>query len=258
MTGKLKKVSGMTDKWIDFRSEEKQEKMFKLWLSPPGITYESPEAEKAYHDRTTGVKDAIQLKVPDRVPVYAGGGFFTAYYVGIATETVMYDYGKLGMAWRKFVMDFEPDVYAGSHIALPEKALEILDYKLYLCPGHGIPPHTPYQYFKVEHMMADEYDALIQDLSDFLMRIYLPRIFGVLEPFQKLSPLTSTVEIPFIGPFLIRYGMPEVRSAFEALLVAGQEAFRWQKAVAACDKALNEAGFPTLIEFTKEYGVYRR
>lgn len=246
MTGKLEEISDMTDKWTDLRSEEKQEKIFRTWFSPPGITFESPEAEKAYHDRITRVRDAIQLKVPDRVPVHISGGFFPAYYAGITPETAMYDYGKLGMAWKNFVLDFQPDVYAGSATALPGKAFEILDYRLYLWPGHGTPPNTPYQCIEAEHMMAEEYDALIQDPSDFLMRVYLPRIFGVLKPFQQLLPLTNTVEIPFVGPYPMRYGMPEVRFAFEALLAAGQEALEWREVVAACDKALNEAGFPIL------------
>jgi uroporphyrinogen-III decarboxylase len=236
----------MADKWIDLQPKEKQEKMFQTWFSPSGIAFENPEAEKAYHDRITRIRDVIQLKVPDRVPVYTSGGFFPAYYAGITPETAMYDYGKLSVAWQNFILDFQPDVYAGSAAALPGKAFEILDYKLYLWPGHGTPPDTPYQCVEAEYMMADEYDALIQDPSDFLMRVYLPRIFGVLEPFQRLSPLTNTVEIPFVGPYLMRYGMPEVRSAFEALLAAGQEALRWREAVAACDKALNEAGFPIL------------
>jgi uroporphyrinogen-III decarboxylase len=246
MTGKLKEVSGMTDVWSDLRSEEKQEKMFKKCFSPPGIAFESPEAEKAYHDRITRVKDVIQLRVPDRVPVYTSSGFFPAYYTGITPETAIYDYGKLGMAWKNFVMDFQPDVYAGSATALMGKAFEMLDHKLYLWPSHAITPDTPYQYVEAEHMMADEYDALIQDPSDFLMRVYLPRIFGVLKPFERLSSLANTAEIAFVGPYLMRYAMPKVRSAFEALLVARQEALKWREIVVACDKALNEAGFPIL------------
>jgi uroporphyrinogen-III decarboxylase len=246
MTGKLKEISDMTGIRSDLRSEEKQDEMFKTWSSPPGIVFESPEAEKAYHDRITRVKDAIQFKVPDRVPVYSSSGFFQAYYAGITPETAMYDDGKLSMAWKNFVMDFQPDVYAGAVTALREKAFEVLDYKLYLWPGHGIPPSALYQCVEAEHMMADEYDALIQDPSDFLMKVYLPRISRVLEPFQRLSPLTNTVEIPFVGPYLMRYGMPEARSAFEALLVAEQEVLKWREVVVACDKALNEAGFPIL------------
>jgi uroporphyrinogen-III decarboxylase len=246
MTGKLKEVSGTTDKRIDLRYEEKQEEMFKTWFSPPGIIFESPEAEKAYHDRISRIKDVIQLKVPDRVPVYTSSGFFPAYDAGITPENAIYDDAKVGMAWKNFVMDFQPDVYAGSVTAFQEKAFEMLDYKLYLWPGHGIPTDTPYQGVEAEHMMADEYDALIQDPYDFLMKVYLPRIFSVLEPFQRLSPLTNTVETPFAGPYSMRYGMTEERSAFEALAVAEQGALKWREVVAACNKALNEAGFPIL------------
>ena len=244
MTGKPREVSDMTDKHIDLRSEEKQEEMFEAWFSSTEITFENPEAEKAYHDRITRVKDAIQLKVPDRVPVYISSGFFPDYYTDITPETAMYEYGKLGMAWKNLVLDFQPDVYAGLAIALPKKAFGILNYKLDSLPGHGTTPDTPYQCIEAENMMADEYDALIQDPSDFLMRVYLPRIFGVLKPFHQLLTLTNTVEIPFVEPYLMRYAIPEVRSAFEALLAAGQEALKWQEIVAVCNKSLNEAGFP--------------
>ena len=93
-------------------------------------------------------------------------------------------------------------------------------------------------------MMADEYDALIRDPSDFLMRTYLPRIFGKLEGLAKLSPFDRTIEMPFTGPFLAAYGAPEVRSALKTLMEAGEEALRWRKMVTACDDEIRGAGFP--------------
>ena len=70
----------MDDKWIDLRPEEKLEYMFKTWFSPPVVKFQTPEAKKAYHDRITRIKYVIQLKLPDRVPVYTSGGVFPAYY----------------------------------------------------------------------------------------------------------------------------------------------------------------------------------
>jgi hypothetical protein len=239
-------VSDVDDKWIDLRPEEKQEKMFKTWLLPPGVKFKTPETEKAYHDRVIRIKDVIQLKVPDRVPVYANSGFFPAYHAGITLEEAMYDYDKLSMAWTNHILDLQPDVHGGSAIPGPGRAYEILDYKLYLWPGHGTSTNAPYQCVEAEYMKAEEYDALIQDPSDFLMRVYLPRIFGALEPFKGLSSLANTVEMPFTGAYLVPYGTPEVQSAFEALMAAGQEALRWRKAVAACDRAVIESGFPLL------------
>ena len=233
-------------------AEEKLEEMFSSWLSPPRIKFISPEAEKSYQERVTRIKDVIQLKVPDRVPVYPSTGLFPAHYAGITAEETMYDHEKLIMAWKKYVFDFEPDVYGDSAGVGPGKAYEILDYKLYRWPGHGTPPDTSIQYVEAEYMKADEYDVLIRDPSDFWMRIYLPRICGALEPFKKLSALIDTAEMPCTPAYLVPYGMPEVRAAFEALLAAGEEALNWMKVTAACDKAVVESGFPILEgSFTK-------
>ena len=234
----------MGGKWITLSAEEKSEEMFKSWFSPQGVKFISPEAENSYKERVTRIKDVIQLKEPDRVPVYANCGFFPAYYAGITPEEAMYDYDKLSMAWKKHVLDLEPDAYGGTIMPGPGKVYEILDYKLYKWPGHGTSPHTPYQCVEAEYMKADEYDVLIRDPSAFWIRVYLPRIFGALEPFKNLTALTDMVELPDTGPCLVPYGKPGVRAAFESLLAAGEEALRWMTVAAACDKAVIESGFP--------------
>lgn len=236
----------MADSWSELSPDEKLADNFKVWLSPPGIEFKNPEAGRAYGERVTRLKDAIQLKVPDRVPVYANSGFFAAYYANISPEQAMYDYAKLGAAWEKHALDFKADVYGSSAIAGPGKAYEILDYRLYLWPGHGTPADTSYQCIEGEYMKPEDYDALIQDPSDFFLRTYLPRIFGALGPFQRLNHPVNAVEMAFTGVYLVPFGLPEVRTAFEALLAAGQEAMRWRTAVAACDRAVMESGFPLL------------
>ena len=44
-------------------------------------------------------------------------------------------------------------------------------------------------------MTADEYDSLIQDPSNFFSNVYLPRVFGALEPFKMLPNLTGILEM---------------------------------------------------------------
>lgn len=224
--------------------EAKQEKMFESWLTPQGIDFVSAEAEKAYQKRANRIKDAIQLKVPDRVPVIPAIGFFPAYYAGITIQEAMYDVDKVCQAWRKYTFDFAPDVYSGCGYGENGRVYDIIDYKAYLWPGHGIGPDAPFQCVEAEYMKADEYDTLIQDPSDFWMRVYLPRIIGVLEPFSKLPPFSRVIEITSIGSFVLQYGRPEIRAAFEALFKAGEEAMKWREACRACDKAVVAAGFP--------------
>ena len=54
--------------------------------------------EELYEERTKRVMDAVQLKVPDRVPFMTLFNFFHAKYGGISCEEAMYDYDKLAMA----------------------------------------------------------------------------------------------------------------------------------------------------------------
>ncbi len=48
--------------------------------------------EELGKEREQRVRDAIQLKVPDRVPRLPFFQFFPAYYAGITPEEGMYDY----------------------------------------------------------------------------------------------------------------------------------------------------------------------
>ena len=236
----------MEKKWGELSPEKKLEERFKLWLSPQGVKFASPKAKKSYEQRVTRLIDVIQLREPDRVPVLLHAGFFPVYYAGITPETAMYDYDKLRSAWRKYVLDFELDAYGDPGPIGPGRVFGILDYKLYKWPGHGISPNASYQYVEDEYMKADEYDAFIQDPSDFWMRVYMPRIFGALEPFKKLLPLTDIFEMPITGPSLVPYGMPDVQDAFQALLEAGREAFKWMETIKECNEEAIESGLPVL------------
>ena len=118
-------------------SQDKMDLLFGTWLNGQHLDFVDPAAEKAYQDRVLRIKNVVQLKVPDRIPIYANIGFFPAYYAGITTEEAMYDYDKLITAWKDYILDLQPDVHGGSAIPGPGRAYEILDYTLYLWPGHG-------------------------------------------------------------------------------------------------------------------------
>src|SRR4030043_159616 len=136
-------MSGNGERRADLTPEEKLDRMFDSWLSRQRIDFVSPGAEKAYHDRVIRIKDVLRLKTPDRIPIYANIGFFPAYYAGITTEDAMYDYEKLINAWRDYILDLRPDVPGGSAVPGPGRSYEILDYTLYLWPGHGPAPASP-------------------------------------------------------------------------------------------------------------------
>ncbi len=234
----------MAKQWEEMTSVEKQEELFARWISPEGVEFVSPETEKAYKERVTRIKDAIQLKkLPDRVPIFPNTSFFPAFYAGITPQEAMYDYDKCNMAWKKYVLDFEPDAHGGMFVATPGKVLEILDYKLYSWPGHGVPPQHSYQYNEGEYMKADEYDAFIEDPSNFYSNIYLPRIYGALEHFTALS-FSDVLEMYGAALPFIPFGVPPVQAAYKALFEAGAEALKWIGVAGAFNTEMAAAGFP--------------
>ncbi len=177
----------MEKKWEELTPDERQEAQFQKWLSPEGVEFASPQAEKAYKERVTRFKDAIQLKkLPDRVPVFTIYGFFPAVYAGFTPLEVMYDYDKCAMAWKKYVLDFAPDGHIGPYVPGPGRLFEILDYKLYKWPGHGVALEHTYQCLEGEYMKADEYDILIHNPLYFFSSTY-PRL-GILSLLKVLPP----------------------------------------------------------------------
>jgi len=248
----------MEKKWEEMSPEEKQEVLFQRWLSPKDpegkdLKFQSPQAEKTYKERVTRIKDAIQMKkLPDRVPAFVLPSFFPVYNAGFTPQEAMYDYDKLHTAYKKFLLDFEPDGHFGADMPGPGRFYDILDYKLYSWPGHGVAPEQSYQCNEGEYMKADEYDALINDPSNFFSNTYFPRIFGALQPFQMLPALTGILEMYGVAYNFIPFGIPPVQAAYKALLEGGNEVMKWLMAIVGWNTETTTAGFVGLLGgFTK-------
>ena len=224
--------------------EEKRAGRFEKWLEPD-TEFDNPAAGKAYKERATRLSRALLLQEPDRVPVILPAGNFPAIYAGISFRTAMYDYNELYRAWKKFLRDFDTDTFIGPGLVYSGRVFDIVDYKLYAWPGHGLPADASgHQFVEGEYMTADEYDAFLEDPSDFAMRVYLPRVIGSLKAFQKLPPLTSILGRP--QGFLPVTALPEVQKSFQTLVDAGKEMAAWQKVILRFGREAEAAGFPSM------------
>jgi uroporphyrinogen-III decarboxylase len=247
----------MEKKWEEMSPDEKQEAQFQKLLTPKDpegndLQFQSPQAEATYKASINRFKDAIQLKEPDRVPVTVFPGWYPVLYSGMTPQEAMHDYEKCAAAFKKFVLDFKPDLQWGGVMPGPAKFFEILDYKLYAWPGHGVNPDSGYQCLEGEYMQPHEYDLLISDPSFFFRNFYLPRVFGALEGFTMLPPLTSILEMYGVAFNFIPYGLPPVQNTFKALFEAGAEALKWATVMGGADGELATLGFPNILGgFTK-------
>ncbi|MEW6666090.1 MAG: uroporphyrinogen decarboxylase family protein [Thermodesulfobacteriota bacterium] len=180
--------------------------------------------EKLFQERTKRVQDAIELKVPDRIPVMGSFTFFPAKYAGITFQEVMYDYDKLDLAAEKTILDFQPDMFQNPYGTIAVgPTFEILDYRQLRWPGHGVAPHRTYQFVEDEYMKAEEYDEFLFDPSGFMLGSLFPRIYGALEPLKMLPSIPRCYYLRMV-PNIAVLGTPEVAGAFESLLRAGAAA----------------------------------
>jgi len=232
-------------KWSDLSPDEKREERFNRWLSPPGVQFTGPEAEKAYKVKVQRLINVYKVKEPDRVPVSLHVGALPAYLYGTDYHTVMYDPEKAAQVWMKFNKEFETDYLVSPAMLLPGKVYELLDYKLYTWPGHGMPESANgYQFVEGEYMKADEYDALITDPSGFLIRVFMSRAFGALQSFGMLQSTVSVIELPTF--YLMPYTMPPVQAAQQVLIDAGRELSKWMGSIFQFTREGMELGFPPM------------
>jgi hypothetical protein len=223
--------------------QEKRNSRFDGWLSPPGVKFLNSEAEATYKATVNRFRDVVDLKVPDRVPVLQLGTFIQPSIYGVTPHEVMYDAEKLKAVNIRFLQDYRPDIYMNPALVGNGKVLEILDYKQYKWPGHGVSEEAVYQYVEGEYMQPAEYQALIDDPTDFWLRTYLPRAFGALAPFKSLPPFTELWEMVLVSGHMVAFGTTEMQDALKAIMDAGKEAIAWIQHIVDFDLSAKSMGF---------------
>ncbi len=236
----------MAKEWEQMTTAEKRADLCDKWLNPPDAKYESPQAKKDYQGRVQRFLDAFNKKKPDRVPCFPMQGFFAAYYCGYTPYDVMYDYNKADEAFTRMIVETAPDAHSSILGAPPGPVSDIVDYKLYSWPGHGVAKSASYQAREGEYMKASEYDDLIADPTNFFMSKWFPRIMGKADGLGMLSPFTSMTEMygSFFAANLVPFGLPPVQETLKTLMKAGEEALKWIGFVGGYGAKMTAKGFP--------------
>jgi len=195
-------------------------------------------AEQLYRERQKRLSDAVELKTPDRVPISVGLNYFPAKLTGISTWAAYYDWPSWKEAYIKAARTYEPDRLL---VVLNQSGnvLEALGTKQLKWPGCGVSKYHTHQFVEGEYMKESEYDLLLNDTSDFLIRFYLPRIYGIMAPTSKLPPLNSLISMLPLNALADE----EFAGMLEKLTKIAREAVQWQKETFALALELKEMGF---------------
>ena len=200
--------------------------------------------EQLYAERAKRVRDAIELRVPDRVP-------FSVLiephaYSGIANSAAYYDPITLKRTMRQMAVDLEPDMAEGGFPS-SGAAMTEMDIKNVIWPGGPKPDDYSYQFIEGEYMKEDEYDIFLNDPTGFMIRCYLPRVYGALKPLAKLPPLDSM----FMGFEALTplFGSQEFLEMANHLAAAGRHVDEFRKTVGHTPEELAQLGFPPFASF---------
>jgi hypothetical protein len=203
--------------------------------------------EELFKEREKRIFDAIQLKVPDRVPISAFGSFFSAKYSGFTCREVMYNLEKTEQASLRFLQEFQPDTGENPFMfTFLGAQLESIGYNRLAWPGHGLNEMSPYQYLEKELMTAAEYDEYLFDPTDFVIRKVWPRIFDALKPFQNLPSLQTVTDYMSVATFAA-FAESAMQKSLESIVNTGKIVQQAFAAAMKFDQELVELGFPILM-----------
>ena len=199
--------------------------------------------QELYGEREKRVLDAMALQKPDCIPIVLLFGAFASRYAGITRQEELYDLEKSYGANLRATLDFEPDMTSAPLTF--GSVLETLDYRQLKWSGHNLPDGSGYQYVEGEYMKAGEYDAFLFDPSDFILRLYWPRIMGSLGVFGQLPPMRSFMSYFFgLTSGFIPFSTPEGAEALDALKKAAEASARSLGALQDYAGKVTAAGFP--------------
>lgn len=234
--------------WAELTPAEKLERRWAAFVEP-AVEFVSPEAAAAYRARATRLKTAILLEgEPDRVPVGALTGMYPATSRGLTPYDATHDYGRAAEAWLDCNLTLQPDaMVAPLFAAIPARAFEALDVKVLSWPGHGVAETAGFQYNEKEWMLPDEYDLLIDDPTDYLLHVWLPRTVAGMQGFTKLTSPLDTIEIVASPSYFMRWADPEVQASLAKLKAAGEECLAWGGTFFPLLGRLVAEGFPGTI-----------
>jgi hypothetical protein len=237
------------ENWTAMTPEQKRAfRLDHFRRSGEGVQFVSPVAAKAYEVRVKRLFDVYNLRKPDRVPLNISAGNLPLTMAGLKPRAAFYEPARAVEAYMKFNKKYSEELEL---FAMPMgsagEVLEMLDYKLYAWPGHGLPEDSPgWQFIEGEYMTDDEYDDLIHDPSDFWLRTYLPRVFGAFQGFGMFQPFTNITENVHIN-VLAPMATPPVQEMFRKFLDVGAAFQRYGAAMYQSMGQSTAWGFPRIL-----------
>ena len=108
---------------------------------------------QGYLEREKRVRDALDLKEPDRIPLFLGLGYFLAGSGGVTRQELYENPEKAQEILEDLALQFQPDLVTGL-FGSPE-ASRLLGDRMTKRPGYGSGANGSFQFDEKEFMKVD-------------------------------------------------------------------------------------------------------
>ena len=144
--------------------------------SAPSVT---SATQQRYRQRLARYTTAMRNEKPDMVPIRPFVAEFTAKYAGMDCQQVTQDYHLAFEAAARCATDFDWDAVVANMVYVWGTIPQVLGSRYLGIPGVGLDRDTGFQYLEPPEdkawMRPDEYDALIEDPTGYLLNVWMPR-----------------------------------------------------------------------------------
>ena len=138
-----------------------------------------PPSSPLYEERLDRYRIAMANGQPDRIPIRPFVAEAAAKVAGMSCQEVTQDYEKAFEAVRNCAATFDWDAVVPNMVYLWGAIPQVLGTRYYAVPGVGLAPDTGFQYLEPpegeEWMREDEYAALAEDPTGYLLHEWMPR-----------------------------------------------------------------------------------
>jgi hypothetical protein len=207
----------------------------------------SKSPEELIKEREQRWNDAVAIKEPDRVPLAPFTGFWPALYKGLSFKEAMFDHARAAAAYKETVLEFDWDMAPTMLPMFSGNVFKATKLKLFKIPGVGLPDNLPFQFVEGEYMKAEEYKEFLANPADFIIRKYLPRVFGVLEFLETLPEINSFIGLGGVLTIPMTAVSPPFVQAMEDLKIAGEALMQWMGAQMSYETEMKSLGYPIQV-----------
>jgi len=136
----------------------------------------------------------MNLEKPDKVPIILFASEFMAKNAGYTLQEVYYQQAKNIDAGNKYLEDYDVDAFGGGPSLWWASLHDAANAKYLKFGGRELESNTQFQFVEGEYMLADDYDRFIENPTEWVAQVYLPRLMGELEVPGSYRANTSLVK----------------------------------------------------------------